>query len=370
MKTSTPENLIKRYKNGDCTAEEIAIVESWHLKDLAESNITISEESISKASERMRLAIAAHRQTTLSVRRLWPRYAAASILLLLTAGIYFMVFKNQKPIGNAISDVRAGGSNATLTLANGKKVSLTNIANGLVTKQPGTIVTKIANGLISYSLSNGHEQAALSYNTLATPNGGEYQLVLPDGSKAWLNAASSLKFPTAFFGGERKVELKGEAYFEVVHNSKAPFRVITKGQVIEDIGTHFNINAYPDEAEIKTTLIEGAVKVSGNNAAIILKPGEQTVLKENHLSEHNANIEETMAWKNGYFRFNDEKIPDIMRKLGRWYNVEIEYNGPISKELYNGTISRYRNISQVLKMLSYTNTVHFKVEGRRILVMP
>lgn len=185
-----------------------------------------------------------------------------------------------------------------------------------------------------------------------------------------LNAASSLKFPASFTGlANRKVELSGEAYFEVAKDKKHPFIVQSGSQEVEVLGTHFNVNTYPDEKAAKTTLLEGSVKVSANGNAHLLIPGQQSILTNNTVDIVTANIKETMAWKNGYFRFNDDRIDEIMPLLSRWYDVEVNYEGKISDERFSGTISRYKNINEVLAMLSYSNAVKFKIEGRRITVM-
>jgi ferric-dicitrate binding protein FerR (iron transport regulator) len=204
---------------------------------------------------------------------------------------------------------------------------------------------------------------------------GTYQLTLSDGSKVWLNAATSMRYPENFAGNERKVELLyGEAYFEVAHDAKMPFKVMGAGQTIEDIGTQFNINAYENESDIKTTLLEGGIKVYNNNGSAILTPGQQAKVKNGMprskiIVISAANTEEAVAWKNGYFRFNNEKIGSIMRQLSRWYNIDVSYEGKITDEGFYGRISRYKNISDVLKMLEDTRSVHFKVEGRRVTVI-
>ncbi len=188
----------------------------------------------------------------------------------------------------------------------------------------------------------------------------------------WLNAASSLKFPVKFAGKERVVELTGEAYFEVAPEAGKPFIVETVNEKVLVLGTHFNINAYSDEPVAVTTLLEGSIKVQSTQTgkASILKPGQQSLLDASQFTIQAANLEEAVAWKNGYFRFNDERIADIMKKLERWYNIEVIYEGKPSEELFNGKISRFKDISQVLRMLEKTEGIHFKIQGRRVTVMP
>jgi len=203
--------------------------------------------------------------------------------------------------------------------------------------------------------------------------GGEYQVVLADGTKVWLNALSSIRFPTSFKGSERKVEITGEAYFEVAKNARMPFRVIGGSQTVEVLGTHFNINAYPDESAVATTLLEGSVKVAMHDGqAKVLKPGEQALIfKENNsFRVKEVDAEDAVAWKNGYFQFNDDDLKTIMNQLSRWYNVEIVYQQANLDQKFGGTISRSKNLSQVLRILELTGNVRFRVEGRRITVMP
>ncbi|HWW40381.1 FecR family protein, partial [Pedobacter sp.] len=200
----------------------------------------------------------------------------------------------------------------------------------------------------------------------------QYQLKLPDGTLVWLNSASSLRFPTQFAGKERSVELDGEAYFEVAKNKEMPFKVHVRAMEVRVLGTHFNVMAYDDEESISTTLLEGSVKVSNALQTAVIRPGQQASLKKSSgiLGVEEVNTVEAIAWKNGKFLFADEDIETIMRRISRWYNVEVEYRGNLSDKNFAGSISRYENVSEVLKMLELTGTIHFKVEGRRIIVMP
>ena len=251
------------------------------------------------------------------------------------------------------------GNHATITLGNGKTLNLNNTKTGIVidaTKLTYNDGTKIA-------LETTQPRSDV---VITTPRGGQYTVTLPDGTVAQLNSATTLTFPSSFAKlKERSVQLVGEAYFTVSHNAKQPFKVISKGQVVEDIGTEFNISAYPDENAIKTTLAEGSARV--NN--VILIPGNQSIVKGKTLTVQTVNLDDALAWKNGYFLFNDENITSIMNKLSRWYNVDIQYQGNITTEGFNGIISRNKNISQVLSILQKTKGVHFKIEGRRVTVM-
>ena len=210
----------------------------------------------------------------------------------------------------------------------------------------------------------------LSFNTITTPRGGQYQVVLPDGSMVLLNAGSSLTYPTLFTGAERKVELTGEAYFEVAHNPAMPFRVCSKGQVVEVLGTHFNINAYDDEPGIKTTLLQGKVKVTATvkKQTLILQPGEQAFLGISAFNEHDVDVDQAVAWKNGLFMFDGDDIQQVMRSISRWYDVDVTYKGAAPADLFSGSVSKFSNVSEVLNTLQATGKVHFSIEGKNINV--
>lgn len=283
------------------------------------------------------------------------------------------IIKNQsKPLNN---DALPGGDKAVLTLANGAQIVLDSAHNGQLARQGGTIIGKTANGQLVYdatkSVGDNHS-STLALNTITTPRGGQYTVVLPDGTKVWLNAASSLRFPASFTGKERNVELNGEGYFEVAKNAAKPFKVKVNKLEVEVLGTHFNIMAYKDEPKIETILIEGSVKIKNGTAEALLKPGQEALAgqKDTYLKVQQANIEEAMAWKNGYFLFNAENIQSIMRKISRWYDMDVVYVGNVENKDFDGTVSRFKNVSEVLKMLELTDAIHFKVEEGRIIVMP
>jgi len=373
-KQHIPEDLIKRYLDGTATDEEKALVESWHLQDFLKSDTAPDEEEITQVHAQMRQVLSRHAAPPKKLNP-WYRYAAAACLLFMLGFTgYLLLHKpsTQQLAQNQVQDVKPGGNKAILTLANGQKISLTDARNGNIAQQSGAQINKTNNGQVVYStVKNADQDAVPTYNMLATPRGGQYRLTLADGTVAYLDAASSIKYPVAFNGAERKVEITGQVYFEVVHNAGKPFRVAVKGQVIEDIGTHFNINAYDDEPVIKTTLIEGSVKVSATNQTALLKPGQQAITSANgKIKVINTDTEEAIAWKNGYFLFNDEPLESVMRKVSRWYDVDIEYpQGQKINEVYGGSADRYANVSQVLKVLEVTGDVRFKVEGKKILVL-
>lgn len=304
----------------------------------------------------------------------WISVAAAAIILL-TAGLF--LFK-QKPHNYQLAsrkerfknDVAPGSNKAILTLANGQTIVLNQAKNGLITKQGQTIINKVNNGLVSYKTS-GAGVAAVQYNTVSTPRGGEYQVILPDGTAVWLNAASSLRFPTAFTGTERNVELTGEAYFEVAKNKAMPFKVTANKVQVEVLGTHFNVNAYDDENTLKTTLLEGSVKLTSNSGQVMLAPGQQGSFNKQagNFRVAKADVEEAVAWKNDNFMFASEDIQSILRKVSRWYNVDIVYQENAPKKAIWGTVSKFDNVSEVLKVVELTGVAHFTIEGRRITVM-
>ncbi|MGN6265345.1 MAG: FecR family protein [Ginsengibacter sp.] len=305
------------------------------------------------------------------------RYAAAVIILcMLSVSAYFLFNPRQEDqisktasIHKEKNDVSPGRNTAMLTLANGTTINLDSAANGALTTQGNAKILNL-NGLLSYN-TVGNKSSEVVYNTISTPRGGQYQLMLADGSKVWLNAASSLRFPASFVGKERKVELMGEAYFEVAKNATMPFKVKVHGMEVEVLGTHFNINSYDNESMVRTTLLEGSIKINKDDKSSLLKPGQQAQMNEAGEIKiiNNVDVEEAIAWKEGKFQFDKADIHAIMRQLARWYDVEVEYKGNVSSH-FGGTISRDVNLSQVLNMLHLTGEVNFKIEGKKVVVMP
>ncbi|WP_428329392.1 FecR family protein [Mucilaginibacter sp.] len=302
---------------------------------------------------------------------------AATLLLFSSIGIYY--YNHKSPYKkNALvhqrvpanNDIKPGGNKAVLTLANGNKINLNDIKNGVLTNQGKTQVKKDKDGLITYQAITSNENEAPVFNTINIPKGGQFQVVLSDGSKVWLNSASSITFPTAFSKTERRITISGEVYLEVAKNKALPFRVVTGKQVIEVLGTHFNINAYPDEPAIKTTLAEGSVKVMADGQTVMLKPEQQSAVINNHsenISVKTVDIENVLAWKNGNFQFEKAEIPFIMREISRWYNVDIKYEGKMPQRIFSGSISRSVNLSEFLRMLKYSG-IDFKIQGQTIIV--
>ncbi|TZF82239.1 DUF4974 domain-containing protein [Pedobacter sp. BS3] len=314
--------------------------------------------------------------------------AAAAILILISVGTW-LYFNQQHPViankNTIMHDILPGGNKATLTLANGEKIILNDRQNGTLASQGSTTITKVQDGKLQ--VASYTKQRATVQNShilmVQTPVGGTYQVTLPDGTRVWLNAASSIRFPSVFAASERRVEITGEAYFEVakkIEGSKAegkriPFIVTTNNQQVEVLGTHFNINAYTDEKAIKTTLLEGSVKVSQPNASspleragVRLQPGQQSIITGNTIKVENADTEAAIAWKNNLFRFKDAELKTIMRQLSRWYDIEVAYSDINADGHLTGYISRDVPLSRVLKMLQETSDLNFSVTGRQVTV--
>ncbi|SDS92134.1 FecR family protein [Mucilaginibacter mallensis] len=315
---------------------------------------------------------------TSNVFHLWIRRVAvaACFIGVMTTGILYLIKRNTVNIAANHSksktfsnDINAGGEKATLTLANGAKVILDDVKNGTLSKQGNTKVIKTS-GKLAYRANNNGLIASV-YNTLSTPRGGHYQVVLPDGSKVWLNAASSIRFPTAFTGKERKVEITGEAYFEVAKNKNSPFVVKINNSEVRVFGTHFNVMAYNDEALVKTTLLEGSVQFSNGSSSCMLKPGEQSELNKSGQVKvvANVDVDNAIAWKNNLFYFEDADIDDVMRQLSRWYDVDVVYNKKVDERFF-AEIPTTSKLSEVLKALELTGKVNFDIQGRKIIINP
>lgn len=301
--------------------------------------------------------------------------AVASIIFFLAMGTY--IFLEKKPAERPVISQKKGnknviipgGNHAILTLSNGSTIVLDNAKNGNLIQQGNTKVVKLDNGRLAYYKDDVNNKALL-FNTITTPRGGQYYVQLPDGTHVWLNAASSLKFPTTFAGVNREVELNGEAYFEVVKNNSMPFVVIVRQTKVTVLGTHFNINAYNDEQNINTTLLEGSVKFNAGLLEKLLHPGQQSVFNTttSTLTVQPVDVNQVIAWKNGFFEFDNTDLATIMRQISRWYDVDISYKSFDNKSRFGGGISRKLNLSEVLHLLE-TSGVQFKIENRKVIVL-
>ncbi|MFC0515306.1 FecR family protein [Mucilaginibacter angelicae] len=373
--------ILTKYRLGETTPEEIKFLEAYYnLFELNDGLITDENEAdylylkdAIKAAVDERIAQYEKKPVTMPSRSGWIRYAvAASILLFISVGAYFFIRSNHKTdnfTANTYKNIKPGGNKATLTLANGSTISLDDATKGQIAKQAGVKITKTADGQIVYQADAAGQGQAVQ-NTVTTPKGGQYKIILPDGTNVWLNAASSITYPTVFKGTERVVTLNGEGYFEVTKNKAMPFRVKSALQTIEVLGTHFNINAYADEALVKTTLLEGSVKVMSATNSIIIVPGEQAVINRTGngaIGKQQANPDKEVAWKNGVFSFADEDIREVMRQVSRWYDIDVVYEGDIPRDKFFGEISRSSNLADVFRILELNN-MKFTVEGKTVKV--
>lgn len=377
MQEQEIKDLFKKYLSGNCADEERRLMESWYLKyeahnlpELSDSQFAEIERSFVKIPKKMD-------------SRSWGKWvAAAAVLFVLSFGIYFYQSYSSQTIKTVLigKDIPGGGNKAFLTLADGSKVELSD-------KQTGVIIGK---DKVTYNDSTAVQSKGDNEQfTLTTPRGGQYQIKLPDGTKVWLNAASSISYSTVRINNlvHRKVNLVGEAYFEVeksyesklvkgkIIKMRNPFIVRSSGQEAEVLGTHFNINAYSDEGNVKTTLLEGSLRVKANAPnSVVLKPNQQSIsaANSNALEVKTLNASEVLSWKNGEFSFDNQTLESIMRQVSRWYDVEVSYKDEsLKKEMFGGSISRFSDVSKVLIMLELTRHVHFIIneKERRITVM-
>lgn len=366
---SKEDELLRKYQEGTCTPEEKALVESWYLREAKAAEDQLPEPDYAQIRDEIWNTLPPNR--TVRIIPLRRIAAAASILLLLSAGGYFLLHKKAPPqiAQNQQHDIAPGHNQATLTLANGQKIILTKNLTGQLAVQGNTKISVNAGNAIAYDA--GQTETAVSYNTLSTARGEQspYPLVLPDGTQVWLNAASSITFPTAFTGTERKVTVTGEAYVIVAHNAKQPFKLIAGNQTIDDIGTEFNINAYSDEPVVTTTLAAGSIKVTKEDQSVLIRPGEKATssAKNNQLSVSKADLESALAWKNGKFDFSNADVPSVMRQISRWYNVDVVYEGGVPNAAINGSVYRNTNASNALKIVKLLG-IPYRIEGRKIII--
>jgi transmembrane sensor len=302
------------------------------------------------------------------------RLAAAAMILIIGLGTFYHFKLNtgkqkmavMKPV---IKDLPPGGNRALLTLADGSTIILDSASNGLLATQGTTRISKKENGQLVYNSTKTDQALSLNQiNMLSTPKGGQYQIILPDGSKVWLNSSSSIKYPATFAENERKVEVTGEVYFEVTKDKSKPFRVIFDETEVEVLGTSFNIMAYKDDTTSRTTLVEGAVSLTNKHSNKRLKPGQQaSVSSSGNITTQVVDIEEAIAWKKGLFYFRNANIQQIMKKAARWYDIEIRYEGAVPVRQFTGKVSMDVNISELLQMLNYAG-VKCRMEDKKIII--
>lgn len=372
-------NLVQKISDGTASDREIALYNryfnefqksgtEWDAGEMGEEK-RVYQRLTEKLHHHIKPAV---------VIPFWSRtrkVAAAAVLFIgMLAAVLYSIYGGTSatdPYGFAKTDLAPGGNNAVLTLANGTKIILNKSGNGILNKEKGISILKTEDGQLVYTVTEDEALYDHGMNTIQTPNGGQYQINLPDGTKVWLNAASSIRFP-AVFGKlkPRVVELSGEAYFEVAHRAKQPFIVNTNQQQLKVLGTHFNINSYANERVTKTTLLEGSVQISAGAKELLLKPGEQSAVSASEMKKREVDVSTAVDWKNGEFVFKNEELSSIMRKIARWYDVEVIFmDDVIAHETFGGSVSRYGKVSEVLTTLALTEKVHFKMEGRKIFVM-
>ncbi|MBE9599270.1 FecR domain-containing protein [Pedobacter sp. MC2016-24] len=372
--------LSDKIVKGTVNEAELAEFNEWYTTYEDVSVTVNSDQNEDALAQRMFKNIAEAANLPVPKTRkvqLWPRIAiAASILLIAGAGLFYTFKQHQKTeqTNAYLKQIKPGGNGAILTLADGRKIRLDAATQGELANEAGVRISKTKDGQILYEIKGG-KSAKDKINTLSTEKGETYVITLPDQSTVYLNAASSLSYPASFAElNERRVELSGEAYFEVAKDAAHPFIVRTMDQEIQVLGTHFNVNSYRDELATKTTLLEGSVHIgllSGKaNAGIVIKPGQQAYIQASKIYVNQVKAEDAIAWKNGYFRFNDETLEQAMNKIARWYNVQIEYQDEsIKRKNVYGSLSRFSSIADVLNLLELTETVKFEVVGNKIIVL-
>lgn len=375
--------LIERYNQGNCTAEEKLLVEAWEEELEATGEFNADEPGLARWQEEVyarlmeqvdaeveTMPVPVHR---VHFMRRWG-WAAAVAVLALGLGAYLLSVREKVPGPGVVAtapDIAPGKNGAVLTLADGSQVELDSLGNGVIATQNGAKV-RLQNGQVVYDGTG--EPAGTAFNTMTTPRGRQFRITLPDDTKVWLNAASSLRYPTAFTGKERRVEVTGEAYFEVAKNKDMPFRVVINNTTeVQVLGTHFNINAYANEPSINTTLLEGRIGVMVNSPSYrkgaILKPGQQAQISNGIKVADDVDIDKVMAWKNGVFNFEGATLEQFLRQVERWYDIDVEYEKGIPAITFWGKMTRDIPLSGLLVVLQKSN-VHFRLEGRKLIVLP
>lgn len=384
-------DIIERSNRNEASAKDLQELDEWYNSfqgaPMYTDGMTVNEEeeAMQMLLNRIHKVIEPDIKPTVRYKPWfagkWAVAVAASILLISGVALYFYMHSDQVDLDNSISNasnILPGTNSATLTLADGKKIKLSESANGNLAKEAGVLIVKTADGKLVYQVQNSAAETE-QINTISTAIGETYQVRFSDGTAVWLNAASSLKFPAKFSKlSSRVVELNGEAYFEVAKDKAHPFIVKSRDQELRVLGTHFNINSYADERSVTTTLLEGAVQVSLSNRLagnadlknVQLKPGQQSVLSGTSITVAQVQTDNVVAWKNGNFMFNNESMEVVMRKLSRWYNIDVKYAEPTVRQIrFFGTISRFSNVSKVLEMIALTNEVKFEVKGKEITIL-
>lgn len=380
--------LLKKYREGKCTPEELALLETWYLKQEAAQHKQLGlkerKKAILEIQDYLMEHISTHKSEKTGKIKWW--YSAAAIFLIL-AGAYWLAVNEWgssstiKLASTLEGTAEPTANKAYLTLSDGRKIVLADEKNGILTEQRGVKISKTANGQLIYENDSSMDTTNKpfteieTYNIISTPKGAQFAVKLPDGTQVWLNAASSLRYPVHFTKGERRVELVGEAYFDVAKSPSHPFKVVTERPdgsqfLVEVLGTQFNVNAYEEEQIIRTTLIEGRVQTSltGQDNKVSLKPGQQLLLKNKQMDIVAIDPTDEIAWKEGNFAFKDTEIHEVMRQLARWYDLSVDYKGFSRNEIFTGYVSRDVPLIDVLAMLEKGGGVKFKIIGNKVEV--
>lgn len=365
--------LIRKYLDGQCSEEEASVMENWYLRQ--PENFQRPDTVLIERNEKLMRDFLVQAIVPPKKVRLWPRIAVAAAVatVIFGAGLFYFQHTRVKndlvAVGRGVHDVAPGKQGATLTLASGKKIRLAGAANGELAREAGVEITKTADGQVIYEMKKtGLDDDRI--NTLATERGETYVLTLPDRSKVWLNAASSLTYRASLNErGRRVVKLSGEAYFEVAKDKAHPFVVETAGQKVEVLGTHFNVNAYGDEPGIATTLLEGSVRVSAGNESRKIVPGQQALNKGGQLKVAKVDMENITDWKDGEFNLDNLDFRTAMRKIARWYDVEVVYDKSVPEDIeLGGWIPRDSKLSSIVKLIENAGLVRCRIEGRKVYV--
>jgi len=363
-------DLIRKYNEGTLDSEQKLALDLWYLKFASESESSMDHETEALLLNKMRSELPLTRKTTSF--KLWSRVgiAAAVVTAMVSATFWYL---NPSPNINKFyaNDKSPGKNGATLTLANGRKINISVTDTGEIAHESGVRISRSDDGKITYEV-DGTPGLSDGINTLETSNGQQAQVHLPDGTWVQLNAASSLKYPFAFKAdGKRKVELSGEGYFQVSKDPSHPFIVTSANQQVEVLGTEFNISAYQTGEPVKTTLLEGSIKISegqGNSSKVLI-PGQQASVRDGNIAVDDVEVEYAVAWRNGYFLFKDETLQQIMQKLARWYNIEPVFADPTLKNrTFFGSISKSENISKILFVMEQTDVASFEIKGNQVII--
>ena len=374
--TEFDELVLLIHKTGEDEALDAAIDQAWNELDQHTAIDVNSERIYDQILADPRLLSNKATSKKYGIRNIWPVIAGAAALICMGIFLYIQQRQNDKNISDLTivqstkrsPSIAMGSKRALLTLSNGEQIMLDSMSEKMLSQQLGTRVKKTQGKLLYIDDARHQEDKPSQQNTISTPSGSEFELLLPDGTNVWLNAGSSITYPTHFNGTYRAIKLLGEAYFDVAKNKDQPFVIDANGTQIKVLGTQFNVHAYQNEETVKTTLVTGAILVKSKK----LKPGQQAITfpTSERVTISAVDLQEATAWRQGYFYFADEKLPTVMKTLARWYDIDVSYSGDLHNKTFGGTISRYEDFNKLLKAIELTGSVHFQINGRRVMVSP